>query len=435
MGAARVVGGGLAITSALSYAALELANARGAATQPRTYDANALTHGPPSWWPKTLARRLERYLATPASSDNKRHAHRHKLAGKRRDASKRRDVATRRDGAKRHHANGEPRRHANTSHVHVCFVAMGGSSRLDPATAIIRNIEAMSAEPELMRYHLIVTERIADDLVRTRPAWRGVPLERTHQHPLSRISGEARKLHARISATATGPGPIYLWKPLLYLILHSVPRVIVLDTDVFIVEDIRRLWDVFDSFGSNQLIGLVEEQAPTYMEARALGGVGFNGGVQLLKLRKMRKSKEYSGIVERYADRKWVAMKEGGIGWLGDQTLYSWMSVNASEAAHIFFRLPCGWNRQTGTHAAGWKGFWRMHACDSPCKLIHANGPPGHKAFIEALKRDPQGRSCASTVQSFRQKPEFREGTADRRVLDMIGKQCCRSDKQLASRA
>jgi hypothetical protein len=27
-------------------------------------------------------------------------------------------------------------------------------------------------------------------------------------------------------------------------------------------------------------------------------------------------------------------MKKGGIGWLGDQTLYSWMSVNSTGARH-----------------------------------------------------------------------------------------------------
>ena len=34
----------------------------------------------------------------------------------------------------------------------------------------------------------------------------------------------------------------------------------------------------------------------------------------------------------------------------GDQTLYSWMSVNGSGAEDLFFELPCGWNRQIGTH-------------------------------------------------------------------------------------
>eukprot|EP00967_Tisochrysis_lutea_P069414 scaffold91227_cov27-Tisochrysis_lutea.AAC.2 len=39
-------------------------------------------------------------------------------------------------------------------------------------------------------------------------------------------------------------------------------------------------------------------------------------------------------------------MKDGGIGWLGDQTLYSWMSVNSTGHRRFFHDLPCGWNRQ-----------------------------------------------------------------------------------------
>ena len=59
---------------------------------------------------------------------------------------------------------------------------------------------------------------------------------------------------------------------------------------------------------------------------RALGGRGFNGGVQLLALDKMRASRHYAQLLWKHARRQ-LPMKPGGIGWLGDQTLYSWMSV------------------------------------------------------------------------------------------------------------
>ena len=175
------------------------------------------------------------------------------------------------------------------------------------------------------------------------------------------------------------------------------------------------------------MIGLATEQCPSYKEVpprscrdtagmtspnasrprqvRKLGGVGFNGGVQLLDLRRMRESKQcadpatneatgslnrsrsylctrrYARLLAREAARE-LPMKPGGIGWLGDQTLYSWMSVNATGelpplpsgttysirkfisragASSLFYHLPCGWNRQTGTHMADWKGFWRAH--------------------------------------------------------------------------
>ena len=45
---------------------------------------------------------------------------------------------------------------------------------------------------------------------------------------------------------------------------------------------------------------------------------------------------------------------------LGDQTLYSWMTANGTGARNVFHILPCGWNRQIGTHMAGWPGFWQV---------------------------------------------------------------------------
>ena len=49
---------------------------------------------------------------------------------------------------------------------------------------------------------------------------------------------------------------------------------------------------------------------------RALGGRGFNGGVQLLALDKMRASQHYGQLLWKHARRQ-LPMKPGGIGWLG----------------------------------------------------------------------------------------------------------------------
>lgn len=48
-----------------------------------------------------------------------------------------------------------------------------------------------------------------------------------------------------------------------------------------------------------QLIGIAIEQCPSYNEVRALGGEGFNGGVQLLHLAAMRRSRAYAALLER----------------------------------------------------------------------------------------------------------------------------------------
>ena len=119
-------------------------------------------------------------------------------------------------------------------------------------------------------------------------------------------------------------------------------------------------------------------------------------------------------------------MKEGGIGWLGDQTLYSWMSVNGTGAREVFHLLPCGWNRQIGTHMAGWKGFWVAHACQGPCHLLHGNYA-AHKRFMESLKQDPTGDSCRAVVAQYRRTDRlFRVGTPDARMLSVVQHTCCR---------
>ena len=318
----------------------------------------------------------------------------------------------------------------NYTNIHICFLATVQKNFqlqlnvFDAASSTIRNIETVSADKESLRYHLVVTSPPAHGTLTDSWVFRDVPLERIELHAVSEFEPELRELHRQLSSTATGPGGIYLWKPLLHLVL-KVPRVIVLDTDIFVFEDVRKLWNEFDAFLPDQLIGLATEQAPTYLEARALGGVGFNGGVQLLKLKRMRRSKDYHAIIQRYAERKWVAMKPGGIGWLGDQTLYSWMSVNGSGANHIFYQIPCGWNRQTGTHTASWKGFWESWVCDEPCNLLHGNFVQ-HKVFMETLRKDASGQTCRATVAKFRSSQDFRHGSADARVLDMVDTKCCR---------
>ena len=52
----------------------------------------------------------------------------------------------------------------------------------------------------------------------------------------------------------------------------------------------------------------------------------------------------------------------------GDQTLYSWMTVNGSGAESLFFELPCGWNRQLSYHyfsdqPESRKKFLQKHQC------------------------------------------------------------------------
>ena len=122
------------------------------------------------------------------------------------------------------------------------------------------------------------------------------------------------------------------------------------------------------------------------------------------------------------------------IGFLGDQTLYSLMTVapaanGTGDGRGLFHALPCGWNRQTGTHMAGWPGFWAAHACQERCGLLHFNFA-GHKVLAEALKAEAaaggEWRAACRAVfdRARRTDPLFRNGSADARMLGEVSG-CC----------
>ena len=147
--------------------------------------------------------------------------------------------------------------------VEVCFLAMGKPTQVDYAVSIIRNIEAHAAND--VRYHMLVDKPTAplEAQMRERAVWRGLPMDRVRLQSVVDISASAKKMYKALSATATGPGGLYLYKPLLHLVLpRTVPRVIVLDTDLFVFASLRGLWDLFGRFDTPQLIGLAQARPP-----------------------------------------------------------------------------------------------------------------------------------------------------------------------------
>ncbi|KAL1529306.1 hypothetical protein AB1Y20_000260 [Prymnesium parvum] len=183
------------------------------------------------------------------------------------------------------------------------------------------------------------------------------PIEGMRVTPL-RLPAPARCIHANLCRLAHGPGPQYLYKPLLHWVFpRDVKQVIVLDTDVVVVRDIAELWAQFRHFGT-AVLGVANEQSNLYHGT----SIGKNGGVQLLDLEKMRNSQRYAEALDYYASGPRY------IGYLGDQTLYSFMAVSHSD---LLFQLPCEWNRQLSMQF----GFRNatVHACPRRCGLLHAN--------------------------------------------------------------
>ena len=142
---------------------------------------------------------------------------------------------------------------------------------------------------------------------------------------------------------------------------RDVRRLILLDTDVVMLRDVRELYAEFERFGT-AAVSVANEQSRLYGKME-----GKNGGVQLLDLAAMRASAKYNGILD------FVGTGRDGrrIGYLGDQTLYTFL---ANDHPDLFYKLPCEWNRQISAHF----GFSNasVHACPRRCGILHANFQP-----------------------------------------------------------
>ncbi|KAL0491553.1 glycosyltransferase-like protein [Acrasis kona] len=101
--------------------------------------------------------------------------------------------------------------------------------------------------------------------------------------------------------------------------LPNVEKVIQLDGDVVVVDDIGQLWKLFDDFKKDQFFGLVPEFNPMYdlkdqhkyhgkqdciHGVKHLGQTGFNTGVFLMDLHKMRSRNWWDAMMKVADDTK-----------------------------------------------------------------------------------------------------------------------------------
>ena len=110
-----------------------------------------------------------------------------------------------------------------------------------------------------------------------------------------RLPPAAQCLFSGLKRLAHGPGPAYLYKPLLHFLLPSVRKLILLDTDTVVLRPIAELWRHFSHFGG-AVLGVANEQTNMYQRASGWTEIGKNGGVQLLHLHAMRTSTEYNRV-------------------------------------------------------------------------------------------------------------------------------------------
>lgn len=181
---------------------------------------------------------------------------------------------------------------------------------------------------------------------------------------------------------------IFFVEALLHKVLPEVVRkVMVFDIDIMINSSIRELYGYFEHFSASHLIGLAFEQQPTYMHYTAeyrkynpstqigspppYGNPGFNSGVILMDLEKLRNSDIYNNFLSSVGLHN-AAEKYSFQGNLGDQDFFSLLSFDYPE---LFYVLPCTWNRQLCRlfEQRYHEHFTAFHDCQGDIYIYHGN--------------------------------------------------------------
>lgn len=127
-------------------------------------------------------------------------------------------------------------------------------------------------------------------------------------------------------------------------------KVLVLDTDVTVLNDVYHLWKMFEKFSNGQVLGLVENQSNWYVKALSYGqrpwpalGRGFNTGVMLMHLRRLRDGNFASS---------WESVTRNVLKHIVETSLADQDVINAMihEDPTIVHRIECTWNIQLSDH-------------------------------------------------------------------------------------
>ncbi|KAL0104461.1 hypothetical protein PUN28_017293 [Cardiocondyla obscurior] len=161
------------------------------------------------------------------------------------------------------------------------------------------------------------------------------------------------------------------------------------DADMKFRRDVKDLFEEFNKFGKEALFGLAPELTPVYRhvlylyrnkhpmtmfgEPRHKGGYpGFNSGMILFNLERLRESRLYNEIVNK-DNVKAMTEKYHFKGHLGDQDFYTLLGMERPELIHM---VDCGWNRQLCTwwRDRGYADIFANYSeCHSEIKLWHGN--------------------------------------------------------------
>ena len=161
-----------------------------------------------------------------------------------------------------------------------------------------------------------------------------------------------------------------------------------IDCDLKFKADIKELYDRFEIFDQDNIMGIGRDMQPVYRHTfwsyrnkhpntrvgapPPNGLTGFNSGVLLLDLNRMRNSALYNSLLNRQSLEQLTAEFEFK-GHLGDQDFFTLLNMKYEQLFHV---LPCTWNRQLCT-------WWRDHgyqaifdqyfSCEGQVKIYHGN--------------------------------------------------------------
>lgn len=265
--------------------------------------------------------------------------------------------------------------------IHIGFFDTRRTPKTAGMVAAAEQIRKAADNPSKLRFHALLRASVS------------VP---GMTHELVQLPSHAQCVYAGLARLAHGPGPAYLYKPLLHYLMPTVRRLILLDTDVVVLRPIEQLYRQFDRFGA-AVVGVGNEQTNMYQRNSGWKLVGKNGGVQLLDLHGMRASAEYSRSLDEHA----AGLAKEWIGYLGDQSLYTQMA--GGRWRQLMHTLPCEWNRQISAQF----GFSNrtVHACANQCALLHANYKP-LKCVTPLMQASP---SCKTWRGFYNRPADLRE--------------------------
>ena len=248
--------------------------------------------------------------------------------------------------------------------IHLAFVAAGYETSKSVVT-VLKSVLFYRHVP--LHLHLIVDKPAQIVLQTLLPTW---------QLPLlnySFYSAESLKQKVDWIPNAHYSGVYGLMKLVLPSTLPlSVENVIVLDTDVTVITDIKSLWNYLGLMRrEGKILALVENQSNWYLGTLWKGhkpwpalGRGFNTGVMLMDLKSMR---------EAHWNDQWnlvakSVLMEYEYAALADQDIIN--ALIKDHPQHVY-TLPCSWNVQLSDNTLSEDCYMQT----GQYKIIHWNSP------------------------------------------------------------